>query len=1116
MRRLFRILILVFCMALPASCLEPVFGDRVPAGEPVELELGFGAPAQGLVLPTKSTLRPQQESTIYNLYVFIFDSSNKKIYGKYFDANNLGARQGSDWWAVDNYKLDPTTQKYLTTGRVHVTTVSAAGCTIVMICNIDAEMVNISPEQLGTVQTYEDLYAQRATLNQLIVSRSGYFPMTGQVTGFDTGGTDQPDITLQRLDAKIKFNVRVAPGSNISDFVPLKWQVINLPKSAWILERGAYSVDSQGHPNYSQASLVDATGSTQSDGADYFDLKATNFETQALTVDGSGNPEYYAGKEPINSSDPGTRVISHGFSFYMMENRKAPRAEPAGGWEYVHREAQDKNSISVSTDGLHASAHNGEFSYAPTRGTYVIITGQVTMHNETYQPSSNTSTSNAATLSADVRYVIHLGDFSDERYQDFNIFRNHTYVYDILINGVDDIKAEVSCNNDAATGNNFNELEPGASGQVTVAMEEVFPCDAHYASHIIKFHANYIDPDKVTWRVVTPFNPSGAEPEVTVDANGVVKDNTAGIDFEWVEFRVNWIDNEEEANGGHFVSNKRMLYKPMDGKPGADGKTMNISGLVDYLKTQTRLWKDEATKATSDFAHALEDPDDKGPYIPVTAFVNEYYYEVNPITKDYQPELWKQFVNQPMRYMYILSDSKLSADNESEIIGSSFTIQQESIQTIYNIAHPDLQSAWGCEHEDDEVEHEDKTNTNKTDKYWSSKQSENRGNTSLVNGRINSLKEWELLSANGKTSKLGKDFEENAYWNRYMDLEADNDVPLMKDAYRYLRYSCMSRNRDNNGNGIIDEDEVRWYMGATNQLIGLFMGDYGLEGDARLYQRTRQQQESTNKYDWRQHVLASTLNGSNSNTDPRVIWAEQCLTGSTMKMSDSYAGGMDRFSTRCLRNLGAYTTADGKQEDITFAPVVPPSGQAEVVPDNYIVVTRLRDGAVYTGNYDSNVYYEFDCSRLNEKSLRYYTNRELVMHDEHGEQACLYKKFQAAPVKDAPTISPAISCNKMNENIDKNIEANPYCPPGYRLCNIREASVLRDFIPSSDKNFHVNYNFTRTYWSYGILGDLYNTARTGTNMSKSYAFGTSTQKVLMAEKDNQTTSSIRCVKDIKD
>ena len=1102
MRKLFRIFLLLFCcLSLLVSCVKEYWGDGVPEGTPVELVLGFNAPEQGLV-STKSTLRPQQESTIYNMYVFIFDGreDKRKIYGKFFDATNLlGNSSNPDYWTVKNYEKDASSGKNLTTGSVHINTVARENCTIVAICNIDAEMVNISPEQLGTVQSYDDLYSKKATLNQLIVSRSGYFPMTGEISGYNIGGSGEnhPNLILQRLDAKIKFNVRVAAGSEIADFTPLKWQVVNLPKSAWILERGHYTA-SNGVPTYSQAALDDATGTSADD---YFNLPESNFETQALTTDGSGNPEYYVGTS--------NRIISHGFSFYMMENRKAPRVEPVT-WTYEHRDMRDKNSVSTSEDGKQSSVTNGGFTYAPEYGTYVIITGQLTMADKV-KPSGE-----AATLSANVKYIVHLGDFSNGRNHDFNIFRNHTYTYDISIMGVNKIKVEVNNNNDDDTTNNLDEPEPAASGQVTVAMEEVFPCDAHYSSHVIKFHANFIDPDQVTWRVVTPFNPSGAEPEVTVDAQGVVKDNTAGIDFEWVEFRVNYEEPEEEGQAGSYYANKRALYRPMEGKPGADGKTMNISGLVDYLKTQTRLWKssDPEVKATSDFAHAPTDAD--GAYIPVTAFVNEYYYEVNPITKNYEPELWKSFVNKDIRYMYILSDSKRSADGESEIIGSSFTIQQKSIQTIYNVSHAGLLSAWGCEHEDDEEEAQ-------THKYWSSESIVNRGNNSLTNGRLNSLKEWELLSPDGKTSYLGKPNLEVDYWARYMDLEANNTTPLMRPDYRYLRYSCMSRNRDNNGNGVIDEDEVRWYMGATNQLIGLFMGDYGLEGDARLYQRTRQQQESTNKYDWRQHVLASTrYTGKNSknssNLDPRVIWAEQCLTGSVMSMSKSYAGGMDRFSTRCLRNLGAYTKPDGTVEDITFAPVVPPAGTTaeDYEPDNYIHVTRIRDGVRdYTGPYDQNVYYEFDCTRINEKSLRYYTNRELVMHDEHGEQACLYKKFQAAPVKDATSFT-EILYEKMMDDIDAHIDSNPYCPPGYRLCNIREASVLRDFIPASDAAFHVNYNFTRTYWSFGKLGDLYNTARTGTNMSKSIGFGTSTEKVLITEQDNQKTKSVRCVKDIKD
>lgn len=223
-------------------------------------------------------------------------------------------------------------------------------------------------------------------------------------------------------------------------------------------------------------------------------------------------------------------------------------------------------------------------------------------------------------------------------------------------------------------------------------------------------------------------------------------------------------------------------------------------------------------------------PDSEGgPKISVTAFVNEYYYERNPITGEEDPDLWRQFVNQPMRYMYILSETQSSADGESQVIGSSFTIQQKSIQTIYNIQNERLSAAWGCEHTDDEQER----GLQKYDRSGSG----DRGNKSESNGRMNTLKEWALINPDGSNRILGDYTEEDAYWHHYMNLTADNETPIMLPNYRYLRYSCMSRNRDNNGNGVIDQDEVRWYMGSHNQLIGLFIGSYGIEGDARLYQR---------------------------------------------------------------------------------------------------------------------------------------------------------------------------------------------------------------------------------------------------------------------------------------
>lgn len=47
----------------------------------------------------------------------------------------------------------------------------------------------------------------------------------------------------------------------------------------------------------------------------------------------------------------------------------------------------------------------------------------------------------------------------------------------------------------------------------------------------------------------------------------------------------------------------------------------------------------------------------------------------------------------------------------------------------------------------------------------------------------------------------------------------------VKAAKKSLRYFCMARNRDNNGDGKIDRSELRWYTASIKQLVGLYVGN---------------------------------------------------------------------------------------------------------------------------------------------------------------------------------------------------------------------------------------------------------------------------------------------------
>ena len=202
----------------------------------------------------------------------------------------------------------------------------------------------------------------------------------------------------------------------------------------------------------------------------------------------------------------------------MMENRKQPATALSN---YQDRERQNK-------DG---SGKNTGHQYAPELSTYILMTGKIVMGVTSESGNAN------ATLDANVQYEIHLGDFGSD-VNDFNILRNHHYVYKIYISGADDIKTEVVVG---------TENEPGATGRVVVAEEKIFDSDCHYSTQVISFHANLIDPSQISWYVETPFNPNGAGPDEGLELSD--------IDYKWVEYHVN------DMTGGRYSEN-RVEYKP--------------------------------------------------------------------------------------------------------------------------------------------------------------------------------------------------------------------------------------------------------------------------------------------------------------------------------------------------------------------------------------------------------------------------------------------------------------------------------------------------------------------------------------------------------------------------
>lgn len=1083
---LHHIVLLFLTLLLSQSCVSELFERQIPDEEGmVDVVINFGSSAGASVdVSTKSALGIVRESCVFNMYLLIFDSSTgNKIYGHYFDGSNLGQNSQKNWWTVTNMSSatgEPTS------GTIHISTAKKANCRIVAIANMNPNDLDVSAGQLSTIGTYSELQGIVASqVRSEIAANSGFFLMTGEIDGVRImGDSDVNDITnktytlsLQRLYAKVTFNVRIAPGAPIRSFTPYKWQVVNVPTCSYLLERTSPKEDAAKQDNQ------------------FFSTDEIGFEDESLTED---DDDFYA--------DGSTKVSIHSFSFYMMENRKDPLSPVSS---YADRDRRVKENV-VNHDGYYTCT-NGDFQYADPHSAYVVMTGKIVMGYDASAEGMNPE----ATLDANVTYVIHLGDFSTNNYGDFDTKRNYNYVYNIYINGASDIKAEVDAND--GTSSSLDETEPGATGRVVVAMEKIYDCDCHYSTQVISFHAAYMDPAKISWYVESPFNPDGIGPPP-----GQEIDMTK-VDYKWVEFHVN-----EIGDNGKY-SNKRVVYHPHDWSgyseiPAGDKRrTMYIDELVKYLAQQKVQY--DTDSSNSDFDN---DTEGGGPKITVTAFVDEYYYTKHPLSEQYDPTLWKRIVNGPMRRMHILASSATSADRESDVIGSSFTIQQRAIQSIYAVQESaDLASAWGMEFIDDMEEETGEK------KYWKNTNNENCGNDSPTNGRLNSLKLWGVLNPDGTTPGT------RLRWSDFLDLTSANETPQLLGDYRYLRYSCLSRNRDNNGDGYIDPDEIRWYMASDIQLIGVFMGSYGIEGDARLYQRSATDQASDDKDDWRQHIVASNRYAfnviserpgdyTNSNKYARVVWAEEGVNGSNINYSSS-TEQTDNFSTRCVRNLGYHVVGE-ERRDITLAVIDDPT----IEPDDYVTTTRKHlneDDSItdnYTGSYDDRTFYEFDCSRINLASLRDPVDHELIGHDENSKMACLSSGFATAPVINLVNTSSKTNhpFNGTNYNLTQITKLNEYldasfpdldasfsvCPEGYRLPNVRELSLIWTVLApmtTGDSAFLETENTSapcRTHWSRGSLGSG--------KMPNKWGWAMSFKHLRMMDNGAAISKTPRCVKDL--
>lgn len=460
-------------------------------------------------------------------------------------------------------------------------------------------------------------------------------------------------------------------------------------------------------------------------------------------------------------------------------------------------------------------------------------------------------TQDGSTKTAETTYYVHLGDCS-ANHNDYNVERNCKYTFNITVAGVNKIIVE------AKKEKGENE-QPGAEGVVMEYgnMGKNLTLDSHYEYMVMRFERKHIQ--NLQKYNLGYFYQVYALGKKTNPINVKDKANTQehqqqrnGVDTNWIEFAITGRNGSKSIYGD--ANNGRGIPCDYPGK----GKTMDIETFLKMLYDNAgnnSFWTN-------------------GEYIDATCFVSENYYSNLS---------WDQYVNDvDKRAFYVASYVWVSKDTRSVYAKAQYGLTQHNIQTFYDRNKAGSVTAYGCETINDEEKPGGGSDYNIKDQAFGS-----NGND-YWNGRANMMQD---IFINGKPVKT---------WD---DLKDTRD-----NLYHSLRIACMRRNRDLNGDGIISEDEIRWYAPATQQYAGLWIGEEIMSTESKLFNKsTKELIIDIGKKESSKRMIYYS-----STQDLESFFSEEGMTtGNYDKGSSPYAPKY----VRCVRNLKSGEIGYGETPD---------------------------------------------------------------------------------------------------------------------------------------------------------------------------------------------------------
>ena len=474
-------------------------------------------------------------------------------------------------------------------------------------------------------------------------------------------------------------------------------------------------------------------------------------------------------------------------------------------------------------------AENKVFANAPEGSTFIAVEGRYTGKSYT----------------GNVAYTIHLGNFTNSvdaygnnaSMGNFTVNRNEHHKYKITINGVNSMVTEAT----VESGQTGGGAMPGVEGVIGSTIGSQFVLDAHYETVLLKFPLDKGKLKNAKIIFMTPYSPDASPmgpDELDATPFGPNNLTNPSMDYGWVKFM--------KPNNDLTVFPKYNNTKVCDAKV--------------FLKELIQLGNDNTAPLNPHYIIKEESVNGQmQSFVYAVAFVDEFYYDGKP---------WNEFVNVSNRIIAVSSSPLISHDRNTIVFKDYFfQLEQRSIKTVYNVNKPEL-NAFGIE-------------------TWNETGKSANGSGGDANGAYAWAKSFNLMGEGTQWPDVTK-----AGYNKTI---TDNS----KTAHRFegvsidANHACLTRNRDENGNGRIDREEVKWYLPSMRQYFSLWMGIDFLKGDTQLF-------DPKDKALINNETL-STYNHFTCSPDRyRIYWAVEGAS------AGSYESFNKNAEVRCVRNLKTY------------------------------------------------------------------------------------------------------------------------------------------------------------------------------------------------------------------